>query len=72
MYGITETTVHVTYQALTAHWRRRVGQLHRPTASRIFGPTFSTGIVRLCPWGWRASFTSPGLGLARGYLAVLV
>jgi amino acid adenylation domain-containing protein/non-ribosomal peptide synthase protein (TIGR01720 family) len=67
MYGITETTVHVTYQPLTAS--------HIDSTRSIIGkpiPTLNAYILnkegQLCPVGIPGELYIGGAGVARGYL----
>ncbi|MEM9821238.1 MAG: amino acid adenylation domain-containing protein, partial [Bacteroidota bacterium] len=67
MYGITETTVHVTYKALSAADL----QLSNSNIGRAI-PTLDTYVLdpagNLCPLGVSGELYVAGDGLARGYL----
>ncbi|CAM3276101.1 MULTISPECIES: non-ribosomal peptide synthetase [Saccharibacillus] len=66
MYGITETTVHVTYQP--------IGRAEIERSSRSIGralPTLSLYVMngsKLCGIGMRGEICVTGAGVARGYL----
>jgi amino acid adenylation domain-containing protein len=66
MYGITETTVHVTYQALSAAGNTSAASVGRPI------PDLSTYILdshqNPVPIGVAGELCIGGAGLARGYL----
>jgi amino acid adenylation domain-containing protein/non-ribosomal peptide synthase protein (TIGR01720 family) len=68
MYGITETTVHVTYR------RIGVADLDRPVASLIGEPLGDLAVRLVDPRGWLVPVGVPGemlvggAGVARGYL----
>ena len=67
MYGITETTVHVTYQEIGAkEIARGISSIGKPI------PTLSCYILdaqkQLCAVGQEGELYVSGLGLARGYL----
>ncbi len=67
MYGITETTVHVTYKEITAHEiSKNVSNIGKPI------PTLNTFILdanqRLLPVGVAGELCIIGDGLAKGYL----
>jgi amino acid adenylation domain-containing protein len=68
MYGITETTVHVTYRRIT------IADLHSPWASAIGGPIPDLQLYILdqylqpVPIGIAGEMYVGGAGLARGYL----
>ena len=61
MYGITETTVHVSYLALdrelAAHGRGKPDRREHPGPACVRA---GRGGWSRCPWVWRASSTSPG------------
>ncbi|MEP6802068.1 MAG: amino acid adenylation domain-containing protein [Acidobacteriota bacterium] len=68
MYGITETTVHVTYHPMTS------ADVRKPFASVIGRPIPDLQVLvlddelRLCPIGVSGELCIAGAGLARGYL----
>jgi amino acid adenylation domain-containing protein len=66
MYGITETTVHVTYLELSeGHLGRAVTQIGRPLADMQVHVLDSHGAV--CPVGVPGEIHVGGEGLSRGY-----
>ena len=67
MYGITETTVHVTFREITEHdIQTNASNVGRPL------PTLKCYILdrcnRLCPVGVEGEICVSGTGVARGYL----
>lgn len=68
MYGITETTVHVTYRPISAE------DLKDAPGSMIGGPIPDLGMyvlqpgLQVCPTGLPGEIYVSGAGLARGYL----
>ena len=70
MYGITETTVHVTYRPIAGGRPRRRGRHAARSAGRspTCGSTCSTGGLQPVPVGVVGELYVGGAGVARGYL----
>ena len=70
MYGITETTVHVTYRPIVAADAADAARRRSPVGARIpdLGVYLLDGDCRLVPDGVAGELYVSGAGLARGYL----
>ncbi|MES2296356.1 MAG: amino acid adenylation domain-containing protein, partial [Pseudomonadota bacterium] len=66
MYGITETTVHVTYQLLQSDQAHSPNAIGRPIAD--LGVYLLDAGLKLAPIGVAGELHVSGAGLARGYL----
>ncbi|MES2296924.1 MAG: amino acid adenylation domain-containing protein, partial [Pseudomonadota bacterium] len=66
MYGITETTVHVTYQRVLADQAQGVNAIGRPIPD--LGVYVLDAALNLAPIGVTGELHVSGAGLARGYL----
>ncbi|MES2296357.1 MAG: amino acid adenylation domain-containing protein [Pseudomonadota bacterium] len=66
MYGITETTVHVTYQRVLADQAQGVNAIGRPIPD--LGAYVLDAALKLAPIGVAGELHISGAGLARGYL----